>query len=249
VKELEERLRHLEKQVTRLKILSTMLALLLASLFILGATSTKETAKVIEAETFIVKDAQGRKRVLMGILGEVPCLAFLNEMGKSQISVALVKDAPSISLYYATPSSTKAPHLAISFGVGPSPTLTFFDTSGTPRLSLRLAPDRGWSPALGLHNTKGQPTMVLTANTDEPALMLFGDQMVPRSILSIHEGIPRLDLYDFYSKAQVSLLVRKGIAGLNLNGSDGRPKVSLWTFKNEGHIMLRDDVDRVKFDK
>ena len=60
---LVERLDRLERENRRLKVVGTVAAALLAAVITMGQASR---AKVVEAESFVVRDQTGAARVVMG---------------------------------------------------------------------------------------------------------------------------------------------------------------------------------------
>lgn len=90
------RLENLETQNKRLKRVGTVLFLLLGVLIVAGVAAPNRT---IEADKFVIKDANGKTRAELSSSDAGPELNFLDERGTLRLSVGIYAGEPSIVLF------------------------------------------------------------------------------------------------------------------------------------------------------
>jgi hypothetical protein len=151
-----ERLSRLEKQNRRLKWISA--AALAAVSFILLTGQAAPTPRTVEAQKFVLKDAQGNVRGWMSTIGK-----------GSELTLGNVNAQPMIRLVVSTDSSDL--HL---FG-GPKSGLNLSVDSGNPDISMIAAEGNGEAriafsehgPSFTLQDAKGFSTIVGAAPAEK----------------------------------------------------------------------------------
>ena len=100
---LVQRLNRLELENLWLKRLAAVVFVGIAAVLFMGQSKPPDVAKVVEAESFILRDGSGRIRARLGILNEKLALVFQDENGTVRASLTMIKDgAPSLNLYDKT---------------------------------------------------------------------------------------------------------------------------------------------------
>ncbi len=100
---LVRRLNRLELENLWLKRLAAFVFVGIAAVLFMGQSKPPVVAKVVEAESFILRDGSGRTRARLGILNEKLALVFQDEDGTARASLTIIKDGtPSLNLYDKT---------------------------------------------------------------------------------------------------------------------------------------------------
>ena len=100
------RLEKLEKQNRRFKQIGTLALILLGSVLLMGQTSPRRT---IEANRFVLKDANGKSRAEWTASPSVAALIFDNDAGYASLVLQVDNDNPSLVLYKDKKVLWKAP--------------------------------------------------------------------------------------------------------------------------------------------
>ncbi len=97
--DLAQRVEKLEKANRRLKLAGVLVLALVGCLLLLGVASPKRT---VEAEEFILRDANGELRVNLSMTAEGPALIFVDANRVTRVVLmAMVAEAPALFLYDA----------------------------------------------------------------------------------------------------------------------------------------------------
>lgn len=121
---LLNRLEKVERENRGFKIAGSLALLGAAGALFLGLAAPP--AKTLEAELFIVRDAQGKARMLLSVGDEGPALTLLDNNGKLRVNLGVDKDGPALDL---------------------------LDAAESPRAQLMITEDQG--PRLNLYDAKG----------------------------------------------------------------------------------------------
>lgn len=153
-----KRLSRLEKQNRRLKWVGVTALAAVSAIFVTGQAAT--TPRTVEAQRFVLKDAQGNVRGWMSTIGK-----------GSELTLGNVNAQPMIRLVVSTDSSDL--HL---FG-GPKSGLNLSVDSGNPDVSMVAAEGNGeariafseYGPSFTLQDAKGLSTIVGAAPAEKTA--------------------------------------------------------------------------------
>ncbi len=127
---LSRRLENLERENRRLKVVGSATLLSVAGVLFLGAVAA--SPKSLEAERIVVRDAQGKARMVLAVGDEGPALTFMDQNGKLRAHLGVTKEGPALDLLDATEHPRAELMLADDHG----PTLNFYDAKGA-QVSLK----------------------------------------------------------------------------------------------------------------
>ena len=127
---LEQRIERVERENRRLKIAALTALLGLGGAFSLGAAANPP--QKLEAETIVLRDAQGKSRIVLGVDEEGPGIAFLDTKGKLRLNLGLAKEGPALDLLDAA----EHPRATLLLTEDQGPILHFVDKKGS-QVSLK----------------------------------------------------------------------------------------------------------------
>lgn len=169
---LVQRLEQLERGNHHLKLILVLVLVVSAALLVMGQTKYGKVTKVIEAEQFVLQDAPGRVRAVLGVIengGAV--LSFMNKDGKMVLGVGVTaKDAPSVELY---PDGKRRAALQALSADGPV-NLEFTNKQGTAVLGIGVTPNG--TPGLSLYGPDWKARAVLQIPNDEDSKFAYVDR-------------------------------------------------------------------------
>lgn len=179
-----------------------------------GADGPQRSPKMIEAQGFLVRDAEGRERARLTVGDDgSPRLVFLDAMGRVRAQ--------------------------ISVGPGGTPGIRLLDPSQKAEIGLAVS---GTRPGLILNDRTGHPRAGLCVQDDGSPLLSFRDQQGKlRLVLDcLRDGTPGLTFRDEQEYPRLSAVVLPGgVPGLNLLGPLGEPRAVLHAGSNgESHLRL-----------
>jgi hypothetical protein len=180
---LAARLEKLEKQNRRIKGIGIVLLVLAAALVLMGQTPGHRT---VEANEFVLKDADGTVRGRWSVAALGPRFVLLDATGKERVAFNMNPGGAGLTLSDA--SGRARAHLVATVN-GPGLLLT--DANGKDRLFL-FADDTENSAGLGLQDEKGSQPVRLTVGPDRAHLILFAPGERPTDRLIYLEAGPGL---------------------------------------------------------
>ena len=184
------RLERLEKQNRRFKQIGALALILVGSVLLMGQAPITRT---VEANEFIVKDANGKQRASLGLFGNQPTLSLFGESGKVQAALSVVAGFPSLIL------SDASGELRAMLGVRPDgQELALYDANGKLRAELSVLFGR---PELSLFDASGKRRVAL----DETTLELSDEAGFKATIGTVNLGTPRTGEHRQTSAASVVL--------------------------------------------
>ena len=127
---LERRIEKVERENRRLKIAALTALLGLGGAFSLGAAASPP--QKLEAETIVLRDAQGKSRIILSVDEEGPGIALLDAQGKVRANLGLAKEGPALDLLDAA----EHPRATLELTEDHGPILNFVDKKGS-QVSLR----------------------------------------------------------------------------------------------------------------
>lgn len=257
VKELamtvEERLGKMEQELAIVKRRNRLL-LVVVGLIVVGSTvmglglaieRTNATAitqspvqKEIRANAFLLLDADGNPRAILGVDKDGPMLSMKDEKGKLRAILGMDKGRSGLFLNdeKGNPRAALAVHKDGSL-------LGLNDEKGTPRASLGVDKD---GSMLGINDEKGNPRAALAVFKDGPLLGLNDEKGTRRASLTVIEDEPKLSLNDQRGKRRAILGVDKDGPELFLNDENGKPRAALAVFENGPGLGLSDDKGTIR---
>lgn len=123
----QRRLEKLERENRTLKILGLVAALgLTGALFLGSAAQPAPPAKTLEAETIVVKDPQGRGKIILSVGDDGPAVTLVDKNGKLRANLGMTQDGPALDLL----DGAESPRAELLFHEKNGPLLNFFDSKG-----------------------------------------------------------------------------------------------------------------------
>jgi len=158
------RLEKVERQNRRLRGAGIAVLVLAAAGLLMGQALPRQ--RTVEAEEFLLRDANGRIRASLSVFDGDPGLSLIDQAGKLRAGLSLVDGDPLLNLKDEAGKSRAS--LSVFDG---TPGLEFRDQAGKPRAKL-WAVD-GW-PSLSFRDHAGNPRIVLDASDTVSSLWLGG---------------------------------------------------------------------------
>lgn len=124
------RLEKVERENRRFRVFGSFAILAAAGALFLGLSAPP--SKSLEAELIIVRDTQGKARMILGVGDDGPALTFLDKDGKLRVNLGVDRDGPALDLLDAAES----PRAQLMITDDQGPILNFFDAKGS-QVSLR----------------------------------------------------------------------------------------------------------------
>src|SRR5262249_9028970 len=150
---------------------------------LMGQARLGTAPKLIEAERFVVRDASGKMRVLLGDTGTgVPALIFFDEREKTRALLGIRADSGLAQLVLA--DSQGAERAAVGVGRDGAPFVALLDPDGKSRAMMRIAPDG--EPFLALFDAAQKRRAALLLDiTGAPLVALADADERPRALLGM----------------------------------------------------------------
>ncbi len=144
---IEQRLHQAERRERRWRLGSAAIVIA-ATVIVAGGQATR--TRVVEAQTFVVRDAKGLARAQLGITDDEPGLSLFDSDGRLRVAVAVTADGPILS---------------------------FFNGDGNPRAEVG---GRGDTAFMILRDSEGAPRAAMAIQADgSPSLYLLDEKMTP----------------------------------------------------------------------
>ena len=135
--DLAQRVEKLEKANRRLKLAGVLALALVGCLLLLGVASPKRT---VEAEAFVLRDANGKLRALLAVAAEGPGLSFIDANEKQRMLLEVSAEGPLVSLRDANGKSRMALGV-LGDGLDAKTALILYDSNRKARMTLIVAWD------------------------------------------------------------------------------------------------------------
>jgi hypothetical protein len=188
---LTKRLDDLERRHTRLQRGAAALALLSASLLVMGQVRAK--GRIVEGEAFVLKDAKGVARGGLRV-AESGAAELTLFSGRGQAAVQITAD-PSGKHIVGLVNDKAVPQATLSLDLaGGTPFMSLSDSAGKPRAAVAL--HRDGAPGVFLAAANGSTATLAALPNGEVGLVLAGNDTEPRAVLSMDtNGSPLLKLF------------------------------------------------------
>jgi hypothetical protein len=147
---LTDRVEALERRSRRLALAGAALLLALVALVTMG--QARPGGRTVEAERFVVKDARGRPRALLGMDGDVSALNLYDRDGRARAALHVAADGTGRLGFYDRDGKSRVILDVAPDGVS---TVGFYDREGKAHAQLQVAADG--SPVLGFFDREGKP--------------------------------------------------------------------------------------------
>jgi hypothetical protein len=178
--------------------------------------------KTVEAESFVVRDADGQGRAMLTATAEGASLVLL-ERGfkpgarKSIVLLTVAKEGPHLDLSGSTGKRRVLLHATEDTG------LILSDGDGKERAALSLTKV---GPGLLLSDGRDSPRAGLTVTGNGSGLDLIGVDGKQRISLDLRAALQRLTFIDGSGRPRVGLAVTRDGPGLDLFDEEGKPLFS-----------------------
>jgi hypothetical protein len=150
--ELEQAHNRLLAAHRRIKRVGAGLIAGLTALAIMGQTAAPQPAKTLEAQSLVIRDANGIVRGAIGLADDGSVGMNLNDAkGATRITLDVAKNSTPGLDFYDGDGQVRA---MMSLGPHGTPGLGFYNSSGKLRTSLDIPSDS--TPGLGFYNDNGK---------------------------------------------------------------------------------------------
>lgn len=172
---LEDRIRRLEQENRRIRIVGITLAMISCGVVLVGLGPSTPT--VVEARKFVLKDSAGHDRAVISITEDEKNTHFklIDSAGNEHFFVG---SGPSGALIWMTDGAGK---LRISASASQEPSIVMNDKTAFPMLSLKI-PEAGHA-VIGLGEI-----LQLIGSKRNGSLTIYGSDGFPRGEFSLIEG-------------------------------------------------------------
>ena len=173
------RLEKLEKQNRRLKQVGAVALVLAVALLLMGqvwqtqaVNAQAPATRTVEANEFVLKDANGKVRGRWSMTALGPAFALLDGKGRRRAELYVLADVPRLTLFDGNEKRR-----AVLGLVADSPRLALFDGNGNlqaelDRTSLELSDEEGFKTTIGSTNLV-TPRTGETHTTSAASVVLF----------------------------------------------------------------------------
>ena len=186
----EERIQRIERQNRRFKQLTFAALVALGVLVLMGQAPVK--GRTVEAETIILKDADGKVRARLATKGHGVLLRLFDRKEQVREEFAVNDEGSYITLG----DSTGRPRMMFGVhggGDADEASLAMIGKDGKSGTELRAGVD---ASGLKIRDAKGNVAAALLTLPSGNALSLSDSGAKPRALLAVLEGKPALLLYD-----------------------------------------------------
>lgn len=253
---LAQRLDRVERENRRMNRACAAILGGIAALVLMGQASQR--GRTVEAEQFILKDANGVTRTELHTLPDgSPTLRMLDKDGSIRIAIGIASDG---SAAFGLRSREGKGLTALAMKPDGSAGLGFSDSHGRIRAGLealatgessvflsdlggkggaqiKVLPD-GWG-VLGFRDKEGKPRAVLSLAEDGTVALIFSDKNEkPRVGLSFGPGdSPSLSLHDKDGRPLAALAVVRGLASLELSDGERKSHATLQMLMDDWPVL------------
>ncbi len=188
---LERRLDRVERENRRLKQVGVVVLAVIAAVMLMGHGAPRKVAKVVEAEKFVLRDADGRVR---GRLHTKPDgtagLSLLDKGGTRRIALSVSPKGSGFEVY------EKTGPLRALLGLASDGTVGLVLNDKLEKRSIALYAGSDWLPMLKLLGSKEEVYIELSVLSDGPSLNLRGVRGSGARLVAESDRLPSLTLSD-----------------------------------------------------
>ncbi len=229
----------LSNQNRRLKMPGVLALVLIAAVVLVGAAAPKP--KTIEAEKFVVIDADGEKRAELGMFrpdadgAPVPKLRLYDDKGNARAGMGLADDG---AWYVGVGSEAEDAQAWLEIQHDGSAYLALSDQGGKVRASLGVSDGDGF---VGLLDKDEKPSVWMATAEDGPSLAFFNAVGVVRAAIALAEDEPYMSAYDENQEAGIMVGVFEGKPSLLLFDENERRRAFLTVSDDGSGLALYDE--------
>jgi len=214
---LTDRVEKLERQNRRMKQAGTIILILAAAVVLMRQAPTTRT---VEANEFVLRDANGRMRAMLKADEDLAGLSFFDANEKPRVSLSV--DGETAILAFADANENLRAGLSVHEGMAAA--LAFYDANGKVQAGLVVS---GGDSVLTVSDNEGFQTVIGTADfetskTTAASVSLLGTDKKPQAILSLTDFGPGLILREGNGEATTILVVEPGSPSLSMKDEDGK---------------------------
>jgi hypothetical protein len=234
VTRLEDRCYNLDRQVRRWKLAGASALACCAALVLSGAHS-QNVAKTIEAEQFVLRDKDGKRRAVLEVNAKGDTVLQLSDRGeKSRINLIVAEDgSPIVSLQ----DQKDQPRVSLSVPASINGSvLNLVDPNGQVRLGMGVRKDG--VPTLDLRDKDANRRINLGVMPDgSGTLHFFGADESQRIRMGLGRDLPTLLFFDQQKSPRLGMVVSPtGLVGLDVFGREKRMRLAS---EPDGRMSLR----------
>ena len=241
---LVQRLERLEQDHRALKRIGLMALVMIAAIAMIGQAASRNVSKLVEAEKFVVRDANGNPRAELEVSNGSARLLLSDQEGETRARL-VVKAGGEAGLFLL--GNDARPSVMLGVDEKGSPYLQF-DKNGEWRALLTVLPEG--TPVLTFVDEAGNSRFGISAEPDgSVGLILFDQDGKIRVLLDVDSSdLPGLLLSNEAGKGRVFLNVDPdGAAGITVANESGDGRVGMGV-ESDGlpHLGLRDRNGRTR---
>ena len=230
---LAARVECLERENRRLKRAGMAVLVGLSAVMLMGQAVPNTVTKTVEAERFLLRDANGRTRAVLHTQADgSPHLEFHDAAGNTRATLGLAGDAAHLSL---TDAKGKGGTILRTQPNG-RPNVTLTDENGTRRAVLFLADDGAPSLAFSDKQRRSRVVLNLLGNGFASLSLSDGAGRLHAALDLERDGSPSLALYDEKQRTR-AILGNTELEGGKGRGLEKRRTSSLLLFDENGTLI------------
>ena len=180
---------------------------------------SSEPKRRVEAEEFVLRDANGVARAALSMTLDGPGLFLYDQSGIVRLGLLIGNDAPGVALF----DSLGRPRVSLGLAIDETATLLLRDVKGTP-LAAMIVEETG--PRLIISEAIHGARVELTAQSGEASLMFADQNGKPRMVQGTLKGVPGITLMDAGGGPRARLEADKETSTFELYNSDGKASSS-----------------------
>ena len=179
---------------------------------------SSETKRRVEADEFVLRDANGSMRAALAMTLDGPGLFLYDQSGIIRARLLIGQDEPGLSLF----DSLGRPRVSMCL-VADEPTLRLQDAQGTSRAAI-MVEDTG--TRLMLSDANPGARVGIAAQSGEANLVFADPSGKPRIVLGNPGGVPGLTLLDVRGRRRAKLEIEEETSTFELYDSNGKTSSS-----------------------
>ena len=173
-----------------------------------------EQKRRVEADEFVLRDANGSMRAALAMTLDGPGLFLYDQSENVRAGLLIGKDEPGLALF----DSLGRPRVSLGM-TADEPTLMLRDANGTSRLAMTVEET---GTRLILSDTHPGPRVGFAAQSGEASMVFADTNGKPRVVLGMPGGVPGLTLLDAGGRRRAKLEIAEDTSTFELYDSDGK---------------------------
>ena len=178
-----------------------------------------EPKRRVEAEEFVLRDANGVARAALSMTLDGPGLFLYDQSGIVRLGLLIGNDAPGVALF----DSLGRPRVSLGLAIDETTTLLMRDVKGTPLVAM-IMEETG--PRLIISEANHGARVEFAAQSGEASLMFADQNGKTRMVQGTLRGVPGITLMDAGGGPRAKLEADKETSIFELYNSDGKASSS-----------------------